>query len=87
MITRRMRDTSKRMEILRKQYLMTTREIAQIVGVQQYVVVGWRKEKFQITQKNYEKVCVMMMKLTGRNIKYKRQAFDLLMECDDDGEI
>jgi hypothetical protein len=55
--------------------------------VEQYVVVGWRKEKFQITQKNYEKVCVMMMKLTGRNIKYKRQAFDLLMECDDDGEI
>lgn len=82
--TRRARDVAKRMRILEKQYKMSVREIAKVVGVNFYIVSFWRNQKVNITMANYEKVCNMMLKLVGKNIKYKGQAYDILMEGEED---
>lgn len=82
--TRRARDVAKRMRILEKQYKMSVREIARVVGVNFYIVSFWRNQKVNITMANYEKVCNMMLKLAGKNIKYKGQAYDILMEGEED---
>ena len=55
--TRRARDVAKRMRILEKQYKMSVREIAKVVGVNFYIVSFWRNQKVNISMANYEKVC------------------------------
>jgi transcriptional regulator with XRE-family HTH domain len=82
--TKKSRDIAKRMRILEKDYKMSVREIAKVVGVNFYIVSYWRNQKVNITDKNYEKVCNMMLKLVGKNIKYKGQAYDILMEGEED---
>lgn len=80
----RMRDTARRIRVLDREYKMSIREIAKVMGVNFYVVSFWRNAKVEITKKNYEKLCNMMMKLTGKNIRYKGQAYDILMEGEED---
>lgn len=81
---RKAMDVARRMRILEKDYKMSVREIAKVVGVNFYIVSYWRNQKVTITDKNYEKVCNMMMRLTGKDIRYKGQAYDILMEGEED---
>lgn len=62
---------------------MTYDEIAVYVGVTKYVISLWRHGKTYANEDNYEKVHDMVLRLSGRNIKYPRQAFDILVEEDE----
>lgn len=62
---------------------MTYDEIACYVGVTKYIISLWKNGKTYANQDNYDKVHDMVLRLSGRNIKYPRQAFDILVEEDE----
>lgn len=74
---------SELINVLNKDMKMTHDEISTYVGVTKYIISLWQNGKSYASQDNYEKVHDMVLRLSGRNIKYPRQAFDTLVEEDE----
>lgn len=62
---------------------MSREEVAEYVGVMTYVVTDWQNGKHYANAENYEKIADMVLRLSGQNIKYPRQAMDILREQDE----
>lgn len=69
--------------VLKKDMKMKRSEIAEYIGVMDYVITNWQNGKQYANPENYEKIADMVLRLSGRNIKYPRQAIDILREQDD----
>lgn len=69
--------------VLREDMKMTRDEIADYVGVEKYVISYWHRGKGYASERNYDKVADMVLRLSGQNIKYPRQAMDILREQDE----
>ena len=67
-----------KIKMLQKVYLMSYREIGEAVGVETCVVCWWSSGKHTIRESHYNKICDILLKLSGYNIKYKGQALDIL---------
>lgn len=70
-------------KILNEDMKMTYKEISNYIQVETYVVCLWKQGKMYANAENYEKVHDMVLRLSGRNIKYPRQALDILREEDE----
>lgn len=66
------------LKILKEEYLMSQRDVAKYLGVTQVMVMNWGLERAFPHRKNYEAVQDMLLKLSGRKVKYKGQAMDIL---------
>lgn len=66
-------------DVLLGDYKMTNKEIAECIGVYPYNIVNWKSGKFIINKENFERIQKMVAILSGRDIRYRGQAFDILM--------
>lgn len=67
------------LDILVSEYKMTLTEIAKVMGVIKHVPTLWKHKDTYPSDKHYEMLQNMILKLSGGNVKYKGQAFDILM--------
>lgn len=74
-------------KVLNEDKKMSLQEIADFVGVEKYVVNNWKQGKTQAKVENFLKVEDMVFFLEFYNIKYRRQALDILKEGRANGEI
>lgn len=71
-------DIAELIKVANMEYKMTYQEIADWVGVRKYMVCRWVNGRNKISAKNYEKVQDMIMRLSVCDVKYPRQAIDIL---------
>ena len=69
-----------KLKFLKDNYLMSSRDIAEALGVEQCTVVWWNQKKIRISYRNYEKLNEILLLLSGQNIRYKKQALDFILE-------
>lgn len=75
-------DTAILVDILLKDKKMSMQEVADYLGVTKYLVFNWWHERNYATQKNLDRLRDTVTKLNGREIRYPRQALDVLREID-----
>ena len=66
-------------EKLKREYKMSQRDIAVWCGVNQPVVTWWATGKHKAMDEHLDRLREALALLAGRNIRYKRQALDILM--------
>lgn len=64
---------------LKEEYKISQRELASWCGVTQRVVVLWYKGEFMPSEEHLDKLREVPLLLAGRNIRYPKQALDILM--------
>ena len=64
---------------LKEEYKLSQRELASWCGVTQRVVVLWYKGEFMPSEEHLDKLREVPLLLAGRNIRYPKQALDILM--------
>ena len=64
---------------LKNEFKMSQRDVAEWCGVNTCVVAKWATGKYTASTKNLDKMREVPLLLAGRNIRYKRQALDILM--------
>ncbi len=64
---------------LKEEYKISQRELARWCGVTQRVVVLWSKGEFMPSEEHLDKLREVPLLLAGRNIRYPKQALDILM--------
>lgn len=64
---------------LKKDYKMSQREVAEYCGVNQCVVNKWAKGLYVASDEHLDKLREALVLLAGRNVRYQRQALDILM--------
>lgn len=64
---------------LKDEYKISQRELASWCGVTQRVVVLWYKGEFMPSEEHLDKLREVPLLLAGRNIRYPKQALDILM--------
>lgn len=64
---------------LKEEYKISQRELARWCGVTQRVVVLWYKGEFMPSEEHLDKLREVPLLLAGRNIRYPKQALDILM--------
>jgi hypothetical protein len=65
-------------EKLKKDYLMSQRDIAKWCGVMHCVVNAWANDKVVANDEHLDKLREALVLLAGRNVKYPHQALDIL---------
>jgi transcriptional regulator with XRE-family HTH domain len=63
---------------LKKDYLMSQREVARYCGVNFCVVNKWATGKYVASDANLDKMREALVLLAGRNVRYPKQAMDIL---------
>ena len=64
---------------LKEEYKISQRELASWCGVTQRVIVLWYKGEFMPSEEHLDKLREVPLLLAGRNIRYPKQALDILM--------
>lgn len=64
---------------LKEEYKISQRELARWCGVTQRVIVLWYKGEFMPSEEHLDKLREVPLLLAGRNIRYPKQALDILM--------
>ena len=64
---------------LKKEYKMSQRDVAEYCGVNQCVVNKWANGSYVASGANLDKMREALVLLAGRNVRYPRQALDILM--------
>ena len=82
-MTKKYNNISDLIKILNDDMKMTLKDISEYVKVEKYIVSLWKNGKIYANEFNYEKVHDMVLRLNGRNIKYRGQAIDILREEDE----
>jgi len=65
--------------ILKNEYKLSQRDLAEYLGVNQRVVFLWNTGRFAPNDENFNKLRDIPVLLSGRNIRYPKQALDILM--------
>lgn len=63
---------------LKKDYLMSQRDIAKYCDVMHCVVNGWANDKITPNDEHLDKLREALVLLAGRNVRYPHQALDIL---------
>lgn len=63
----------------KEEYNLSQRNLAEYLGVNQRVVYLWNIGRFSPNDENFDKLREIPLLLAGRNIRYPRQALDILM--------
>ena len=63
---------------LKKEYLMSQREVARYCGVNVCVVNKWATGKYVANDGHLDKMREALVLLAGRNVRYAKQAMDIL---------
>ena len=63
---------------LKKEYLMSQREVARYCGVNVCVVTKWSTGKYVANDGHLDKMREALALLAGRNVRYPKQAMDIL---------
>ena len=63
---------------LKKDYLMSQRDIAKWCDVMHCVVNGWANDKITANDEHLDKLREALVLLAGRNVRYPKQALDIL---------
>ena len=66
------------LDLLKSEYKMSLREVAKYLGLTQASVVRWHTEECFPSEENYNAVQDILLRLSGRRVKYKGQAVDIL---------
>ena len=64
---------------LKQEYKMSQRDVAEYCGVNQCVVAKWASGEYVASDANLDKMREALVLLAGRNVRYARQALDILM--------
>ena len=82
-MTKKYNNISDLIKILNDDMKMTQKDIGDYVGVESYIISLWKSGKIYANVDNYDRVHDMVLRLNGRNIKYKGQALDILIAEDE----
>ena len=64
---------------LKEENKISQRELARWCGVTQRVIVLWYKGEYMPSEEHLDKLREVPLLLAGRNIRYPKQALDILM--------
>lgn len=64
---------------LKEEFKMSQRDVAKWCGVNHCVVARWATGKWAATTEHLDRMREVPMLLAGRNIRYPKQALDILM--------
>lgn len=64
---------------LKREYKMSQRDVAEYCGVMQCVVNKWASGEYVASDANLDKLREALVLLAGRNVRYTKQALDILM--------
>lgn len=65
--------------ILKSKYKLSQRDLAEYLGVNQRVVFLWNTGRFAPNDENFNKLRDIPILLSGQNVRYPKQALDILM--------
>ena len=83
MLVKKPNNIAELVKVLTGEMKMTHQEIADYIGCDKYLVSRWKIGMNYAKDEYYGKVQDMVMRLSGRGIRYPRQAADVLREEDE----